>query len=64
MTELRDFGDLSEMPWRYRLPHMLAADFTDAELDEIANDAAMDLLRTSQLRTLVILLAEHVRKQP
>jgi len=50
--------DLTGMHWRERLIHTTQNDFSQEELNEISAEAALDNLRSSELRTLVILLAQ------
>ena len=67
MTDLDEAMDLmmndGDVHWKERLPFMTTdSDFNDQELTEISSEAAMDLLTSSQLRTLVILLAGRMQR--
>jgi len=50
--------DMTGMGWQERLPHLIQIDFSREELNQIGADAALDLLTSSQLRTLVMLFAQ------
>ncbi len=50
---------MSETPWGDRAVEMTYPHFTKEDLEAIASDAALDLISSGMLRTLVIMFASN-----